>query len=59
MIEAHLGHSSIQVTIDQHGHMFPEDLGDLAARLDAAREISRADQTRTGVAKHPALAQGT
>ena len=46
-IQAHLGHSSIQVTFDRYGHLFPEDLEDLAARLDAAREISRADHTRT------------
>lgn len=46
-IQAHLGHSSIQVTFDRYGHLFPEDLEDLATRLDAAREISRADHTRT------------
>ena len=42
-IQAHLGHSSIQVTFDRYGHLFPEDLEDLAARLDAARETSLAD----------------
>ena len=33
-IQAHLGHSSIQVTFDRYGHLFPEDLEDLAARLE-------------------------
>jgi integrase len=47
-IQAHLGHSSIQVTFDRYGHLFPEDLEDLAARLDAAGGITCADQTRTG-----------
>ena len=42
-IQAHLGHSSIQVTFDRYGHLFPEDLEDLADRLDAARESTLAD----------------
>jgi hypothetical protein len=46
-IQAHLGHSSIQVTFDRYGHLFPEDLEDLADRLDAARESTLADHTRT------------
>ena len=44
-IQARLGHSSIQPTIDRYGHLFPEDL---AVRPDAARESTLADQTRTG-----------
>jgi hypothetical protein len=35
------------VTFDRYGHLFPEDLEDLAERLDAARETSLADRTRT------------
>ena len=46
-IQAHLGHSSIQVTFDRYGHLFPEDLEDLADRLDEARESALADHTRT------------
>lgn len=47
-IQAHLGRSSIQVTLGRYGHLFPEDLEDLAARLDAAGQITCADHTRTG-----------
>jgi integrase len=36
-IQAHLGHSSIQVTMDRYGHLFPDALEHLADRLDAAR----------------------
>ena len=31
----HLGHSSIRVSMDVYGHLFPSDMEDLAARLDA------------------------
>jgi integrase len=45
-IQAHLGHSSIQVTMDRYGHLFPDALETLAERLDAAR-----NQARSGVEK--------
>jgi integrase len=35
-IQAHLGHSSIQVTLDLYGHIFPDEMDRLAERLDAA-----------------------
>ena len=35
-IQAHLGHSSIQVTLDLYGHLFPDEMDRLAERLDAA-----------------------
>jgi integrase len=34
-VTEHLGHSSIRVTMDVYGHLFPSDMEDLAARLDA------------------------
>jgi integrase len=37
VIQAHLGHSSIQVTMDRYGHLFPDAMDHLADRLDAAR----------------------
>jgi integrase len=40
-IQAHLGHSSIQVTMDRYGHLFPDALEHLADRLDAARKEVR------------------
>jgi integrase len=35
VIQRHLGHSSITVTMNVYGHLFPSDQEDLAARLDA------------------------
>jgi hypothetical protein len=46
-IQAHLGHSSIQVTMDRYGHLFPDALEQLADRLDAARAAARTDPVRT------------
>jgi hypothetical protein len=37
-IQAQLGHSSIQVTLDLYGHLFPDDMDRLAKQLDAAHE---------------------
>jgi integrase len=45
-IQAHLGHSSIQVTMDRYGHLFPDALEHLADRLDAARTQARTDPGR-------------
>jgi integrase len=45
-IQVHLGHSSIQVTMDRYGHLFPDALGDLADRLDAARKRAKEDAER-------------
>ena len=46
-IQVHLGHSSISVTMDRYGHLFPSDMEALAADLDAARSRALADQMRT------------
>jgi integrase len=58
-IQAHLGHSSIQVTMDRYGHLFPDALEHLADRLDAARNQARMDperlQPRRGVVELPTL----
>jgi hypothetical protein len=45
-IQVHLGHSSIQVTMDRYGHLFPDALEHLADRLDAARTQARTDPAR-------------
>jgi integrase len=47
-IQAHLGHSSIQVTMDRYGHLFPDALEHLADRLDAARAMARMDPPPAG-----------
>ncbi|CAN5808031.1 site-specific integrase [soil metagenome] len=46
-IQVHLGHSSISVTMDRYGHLFPSDMDALAADLDAVRSSALADQMRT------------
>lgn len=35
-IQAHLGHSTITVTMDLYGHLFPDDAARLADALEAA-----------------------
>ena len=39
-IQAHLGHSSIQVTLDRYGHLFPADIDRLTARLEDTRQAA-------------------
>ncbi|NIA26266.1 MAG: tyrosine-type recombinase/integrase [Gammaproteobacteria bacterium] len=46
-IQVHLGHSSISVTMDRYGHLFPSDSEALATALDAVRSQALADQMRT------------
>jgi integrase len=42
-IQVHLGHSSIQVTMDRYGHLFADAMEQLADRLDAARNQAWTD----------------
>jgi len=42
----HLGHSSITVTMDRYGHLFPSDMEALAAALGVARGRALAAQPR-------------
>jgi len=46
-IQVHLGHSSITVTMDRYGHLFPSDMEALAVALDDVRSRAAADHTRT------------
>lgn len=46
-VQVHLGHSSISVTMDRYGHLFPSDMEALAAALDGVRSEALADQMRT------------
>jgi len=46
-IQVHLGHSSIMVTMDRYGHLFPSDMDTLAVALNTVRAQAVADQTRT------------
>jgi len=45
--QLHLGHSSITVTMDRYGHLFPSETDALAAALDRARAQAVTDQMRT------------
>ena len=40
-VQAQLGHSSIAVTMDRYGHLFPSDQEDLAVRLDSRHRAAR------------------
>jgi integrase len=46
-IQVHLGHSSISVTMDRYGHLFPSDMAALAEALDGTRSKALAVQMRT------------
>jgi len=46
-IKRHLGHSSIVVTMDVYGHLFPSDSETLAQALDDLYAQSHADKIRT------------
>jgi hypothetical protein len=46
-IQVHLGHSSLSVTMDRYGHLFPSDMEALAVALDGARSEALAVQMRT------------
>ena len=45
--QVHLGHSSISVTMDRYGHLFPSDMQALSVALDGMRARALADHTRT------------
>ena len=46
-VQAHLGHSSIQVTFDRYGHLFLSDQDELAACMDEVHLGSQTDMRRT------------
>ncbi len=51
-VQVHLGHSSISVTMDRYGHLFPSDMEALAVALDGVRSralVERPLSTRQGV----------
>ncbi len=45
-IQQHLGHSSITVTMDRYGHLFPDDMSHLAEDLDGLHRRSLAAPAR-------------
>jgi len=44
-VQAQLGHSSIQVTMDRYGHLFPSAAEELAGRLDAVHRRTQTPET--------------
>ena len=36
-VQAQLGHATASITLDTYGHLFPDELDQLAGRLEAAR----------------------
>ena len=46
-IKRHLGHSSIMVTMEQYGHLYPSEAEAVAARLDGTLRAARTDNRRT------------
>lgn len=55
-VKRHLGHSSIVVTMDNCGHLFPSDSERLADRLDKVYHDSLTDIRRT---ERPVLVGGS
>jgi len=43
LIQVHLGHSTIAVTFDRYGHLFPDHMDRIADALDARRSASALD----------------
>lgn len=48
-IQGHLGHSSITVTMDVYGHLFEDDMDELAQRLDMAHREAKAMTSTSNV----------
>lgn len=46
-VQRMLGHASAAMTLDRHGHLYGDDLDDLADRLDGPGVDGAADQVRT------------
>ncbi|CAN5235386.1 site-specific integrase [soil metagenome] len=49
-VQRQLGHSSLQVTWDTYGHLYPDDLDALGVALDEAHQHARAASVRPGTA---------
>ena len=54
-IKRHLGHSSITVTMDLYGHLFPSEADAIAEQLDQMLRDSQTDKRRTKPVQPPFL----
>jgi hypothetical protein len=52
-IKRHLGHSSITVTMDLYGHLFPSEADAIAEQLDQMLRDSQTDKRRTKPTEPP------
>ena len=50
-VQAQLGHASATVTLDRYGHLFPDELQQLADRLQDAYAEASTDPARTEAAE--------
>jgi hypothetical protein len=50
-VQAQLGHASATVTLDRYGHLFPDELQQLAERLQEAYADAVSDPARTETAQ--------
>jgi integrase len=46
-VQAHLGHATASITLDTYGHLFPDELGTLAERLEQVRSAALDQRPRT------------
>ena len=46
-VQKQLGHATASITVDPHGHLFPDELEALAGRLEDARAEALASLART------------
>jgi len=46
-VQAHLGHATASITLDTYGHLFPDELGTLADRLELVRMAALGQLPRT------------
>jgi integrase len=46
-VQAHLGHATASITLDTYGHLFPDELGALADRLEQVRTAALDELPRT------------
>jgi hypothetical protein len=49
-VQAQLGHASATVTLDRYGHLFPDELAQLAERLQEVYTDATTDPARTEAA---------
>jgi integrase len=49
-ISSQLGHTSVQITIDRYGHLFPDEKRGAAARLEAQLAYARGATAIAGLA---------